>query len=271
MCFFSKYSRHWALKMGDASWVLRHRASLPHFYWPIVCACLYDGLVRQATSHYLNQCWLIINHILWHWNGMDHHCAETTVRYESRKCMLNYILEIEIHKIINLKTLYAVLCGGDTGLEQRPARWLSIHRVWVMRHILSPKIPTRFGLSRVISNLVMYRPTLHGRHCERDGVSNHQPHDCLIKRLFRHRWKKTSELRVTGLCEGNSPVTGEFPHKGPVTRNMFPFDDVIMFLLSPRITSLALGIIIPLPQCQRSNPEEYGYIKQRNAHRADII
>ena len=30
------------------------------------------------------------------------------------------------------------------------------------------------------------------------------------------------KLRVTGLCEGNSP------HKGPVTRKMFPLDDVIM-------------------------------------------
>ena len=29
--------------------------------------------------------------------------------------------------------------------------------------------------------------------------------------LFRCRSKKTSKLRVTGLCEGNSPVTGEFP------------------------------------------------------------
>ena len=28
--------------------------------------------------------------------------------------------------------------------------------------------------------------------------------------LFRQRSKKTSKLRVTGLCEGNSPVTGEF-------------------------------------------------------------
>ena len=26
--------------------------------------------------------------------------------------------------------------------------------------------------------------------------------------------KKTSMLRVTGLCEGNSPVTGEFPAQG---------------------------------------------------------
>ena len=29
--------------------------------------------------------------------------------------------------------------------------------------------------------------------------------------LFRCRSKKTSKLRVTGLCAGNSPVTGEFP------------------------------------------------------------
>ena len=29
--------------------------------------------------------------------------------------------------------------------------------------------------------------------------------------VFRRRSKKTSKLRVTGLCEGNSLVTGEFP------------------------------------------------------------
>ena len=45
---------------------------------------------------------------------------------------------------------------------------------------------------------------------ERDGVSNHQPHDCLLNGLFRRRSKKTSKLRVTGLA-GRSPVTGEFP------------------------------------------------------------
>ena len=46
----------------------------------------------------------------------------------------------------------------------------------------------------------------------------------------RRRWKKTSKLRVTDLCAGNSTITGEFPHKGPVTRKIFPFDDVIMYL-----------------------------------------
>ena len=36
-------------------------------------------------------------------------------------------------------------------------------------------------------------------------------HDCLLNRSLRRRSKKTSKLRVTGLCAGNSPVTGEFP------------------------------------------------------------
>ena len=37
------------------------------------------------------------------------------------------------------------------------------------------------------------------------------PMVCLLKRLFRRRSKKTSKFRFTGLCGGNSPVTGEFP------------------------------------------------------------
>ena len=48
---------------------------------------------------------------------------------------------------------------------------------------------------------------LQWNHNERDGVSNHQSCDCLLNRLFGHRSKKTSKLRVTGLYEGNSPVT----------------------------------------------------------------
>ena len=32
-----------------------------------------------------------------------------------------------------------------------------------------------------------------------------------LNRLFRRTSKKTSKLRVTGLCVGNSPGAGEFP------------------------------------------------------------
>ena len=52
---------------------------------------------------------------------------------------------------------------------------------------------------------------LQWRHKERDGVSNHRHLDCLPNRLFRRSSKKTSKLRVTHLCEVNSPVIDEFP------------------------------------------------------------
>ena len=54
--------------------------------------------------------------------------------------------------------------------------------------------------------------TLQWRHNEHDDVSNHQTHG-LLNGLFMRRSKKTPKLRVTGLIEGNSPVTGEFPAK----------------------------------------------------------
>ena len=57
--------------------------------------------------------------------------------------------------------------------------------------------------------------TLHLCHNGRSGVSNHQPRDSLLNRLFRRRSKKISKLRVTGLYEGNSPGTGEFPAQRP--------------------------------------------------------
>ena len=51
---------------------------------------------------------------------------------------------------------------------------------------------------------------LQWRHNGRYSVSNHQPRDCLLNRLFSHRSKKTPKLRIAGLWAGNSPVTGEF-------------------------------------------------------------
>ena len=70
--------------------------------------------------------------------------------------------------------------------------------------------------------------TLQRSHNGRDGVSNDQPHDCLLSRVFMRRSKKTSKLGVTGLCAGNSPVTGEFPVQRASYAEMLPFDDVNM-------------------------------------------
>ena len=89
-----------------------------------------------------------------------------------------------------------------------------------------------FALHRLVS-LLEQPSTLQWRHNGCDSVSNYQPRDCFLNRLFRHRSKKTSKLRVTSICAGNSPETGEFPlqmasNAWLVTQKMFPFDDVIM-------------------------------------------
>ena len=76
------------------------------------------------------------------------------------------------------------------------------------------------GVTRQCASMCFNSFTWQWRHNERDCVSNHRHFDCLLNRLFRRRSKKTSKLRVTGLCGGNSPVIGEFPTQ----RKMFPFD-----------------------------------------------
>ena len=79
-----------------------------------------------------------------------------------------------------------------------------------------------------LSPLLCTFKTLQWRHDGRDSVANHQPRKCLLSRLIRRKSRKTSKLRVTGLGEGNSPETGEFPAQRASKAEMFPFDDVIM-------------------------------------------
>ena len=81
---------------------------------------------------------------------------------------------------------------------------------------LPPMMPDIYSYTKMDytnSQTQMFRSThsLQWRHNRLDGVLNHQPYHSLRNRLFRRRSKKTSKLRVTGLCVGNSPVTGEFP------------------------------------------------------------
>ena len=75
-----------------------------------------------------------------------------------------------------------------------------------------------------------YPPTFtwQWRHNERDGVSNHQLHDCLLNRLFRRRSKKLQSSASMDFVRGIHRWPVNSPHKRPVTRKMFPFDDVIM-------------------------------------------
>ena len=40
--------------------------------------------------------------------------------------------------------------------------------------------------------------SLEGRHNQRDGVSNHRRFDCMLKRLFRQKWKKYQSSALLG-------------------------------------------------------------------------
>ena len=102
--------------------------------------------------------------------------------------------------------------------------------------------------------------TLRWRHNDYDGVSNHQPHGCLLNRLFTRKSKKTSTLRVTGLCVGNSPGPVNSPHKGPVTRKMFPFDDVIM-MGNPMMVRWYLYISLSIIHINTASRFRYSVVK----------
>ena len=121
---------------------------------------------------------------------------------------------LRIHAIDNKAALFQVMAWCWTYDSRYLTQW------FFRRTDESPVLnPCTAGHARV---------PLWWRHNGRDCVSNHQPHDCLLNRLFGRRSKKTSKLCVTGLCVGNSPGPVNSPHKWPVTRKMFPFDDVIM-------------------------------------------
>ena len=89
--------------------------------------------------------------------------------------------------------------------QQNKGRWPEFFLWWMA--LTNPISPWSSGPALGY----LHGMSLQWRHNECDGVSNHQPHNCLLNGLFRSRSKKTSKLRVTGLCAGNSPVTGEFP------------------------------------------------------------
>ena len=71
--------------------------------------------------------------------------------------------------------------------------------------------------------------TLQWRHNGRVGVSNQQPHDCLLNRLVKAQINENIKAsRHWPLVRRihRSPVNS--PHGGPETWKMLPFDDVIL-------------------------------------------
>ena len=93
------------------------------------------------------------------------------------------------------------------------------YKLWHEQELPAPP-PPRFYVDDVIAS--------QWRHNNLDGVSNHQPQDCLLNHVFTRRSKKTSNSASLAFVWGIHRWPVNSPHKWPVTQKMFPSDDVIM-------------------------------------------
>ena len=133
----------------------------------------------------------------------------------SLKISLKFIPKVQINNILTLVQIMAWCHPGNKPLPEPMMVSLRMHTC-----ITQPRwIKLHFQLLQIILQYPIL--SLQWRHNGHNRVSNHQPHDCLLNCLFRYRSKKPSKLRVTGLCAGNSPGTGEFPAQmGSNTENV---------------------------------------------------
>ena len=136
-------------------------------------------------------------------------------------CVRNYIPYILSRRTVFVLSRVLFWCLFSTGNKHtKPSRETVPHSItYINLYIIisfkidwsdSGRLQTPWYFAS--HGFILSRPwTLRWRHNRLDGVSNHQPHHCLLSRLFGRGPKKTSKLRVTGHCVGNSPGTGEFP------------------------------------------------------------
>ena len=184
--------------------------------WP--CDAIWRHRTRStlvqvmAASHYLKQCWLIVNEILWH-STQDISSKNELEWYNFKltSSRTRWIKHVPLVRYLKLRVRHAPGMPGTFF----PPPWVSdpdihhgtcvTHVPWCMpRSLTSGFLWSRWRGQRSRHSRCMRKLPLQWRHNERDGVSNHQPWDCLLNRLFRRRSKKTSKLHVTGLCVGNS-------------------------------------------------------------------
>ena len=102
----------------------------------------------------------------------------------------------------------------------------------VKLYLISCNSITENGFAFITCKAILHDRKLHSlqwRHNGCDGGSNHQPHNCLLNRLFGRTSKKTSKLRALAFVREIHRWPVNFPHKWPITQKMFPFDYVITY------------------------------------------
>ena len=128
---------------------------------------------------------------------------------------MNYNIIYSLYSILNrgqrcLYTMcfsimfcYSTLCCNLLNIKQHSCD------SWSAWHLGKSK--PRYQLKQLRHRMRKCLRSLLWRHNGGECVSNHQLRNCLLNRIFGRRSEKTLKLRVTGLCAGNSPETGEFP------------------------------------------------------------
>ena len=141
----------------------------------------------MAPSHYLNQCWLIISKVLW------------------LSCRGNFTRDASIINYWNLFENYM----SKISFKSPRGQWVKLVRclyIEIAQRYLSSMgaqssnktLHTKSYLTLVFKNTVWCRynavnflpnphNTLHWRHNDHGGISNHQPHSCLLNRLKKHQ------------------------------------------------------------------------------------
>ena len=89
--------------------------------------------------------------------------------------------------------------------------------------------------------------SLQWRHNLHDVVSNHQPYDCFATVYAGADQGKHQSSASLAIVRGIHRWPVNSPHKGPVTRKMFPFDDVIMIDVNLHGLFVIFFIYSPVP------------------------
>ena len=225
------------LKITTPSSFSLHMSTLPHSYFELRHYGLWKLLVLNWND-YLSMSWqfvlclspvsTFVQQYIWDDAGVPrtgvtvglslqwrHNERDGTSNHQPHECLLNRLCRRRSKKASKLRV--TGLCAGNSPVigqfpTQRASNAENVFSWWC-HHVMSVCIVMScYGNAFCTTRPLWHNSlSLRWRHNGRDGVSNHQPHDCLLNRLFRRRSKKTSKLRVTGLCVGNSPGTGEFP------------------------------------------------------------
>ena len=147
----------------------------------------YNDVIMGATASQITNLMIVYSTV---YSGADQR------KYQSSDC--------SIHNETSLFWVMAWHQVGDRSLTE--AVMAKLYSVFlcclysVKRRIHIESISIRLYLlsSKSHGQYTLRNDPLQWRHNERAGVSNHQPRDCLLNRLFRRRSKKISKLRTKG-------------------------------------------------------------------------